>query len=508
MDKCKYFLKDNGITLTFNSDAELVDFIHKNLYSETGIKFSKVDTGLLTKQEQVLDSIKKGIDPYSKDYVLAEDFLKAEHLIDGQATLLSPYFVDTNYKELAIADKLENDPSLSELNKVDPVKAKQLAEEQIDLELELDKRMMKISIAMSDLMKKLINKEKAFKDSDIDAILKLVAEYNTFDLKKDIIKDFKNPTSEELKEYNAVLEEYIKNNFSKFTKDNFRIQIEEWYKNISSSNSLYTANINLSKSINVSSFHGISSWISYLSVSPEGVADIYEIKVSRDAMKDWHSAKRITTDYKLGINRQLLENITSTSATSLYVQPVVFPTKGNKILMDSFFIEGPVDRSRRESYFSNSKKDNPGLDENGKITDKLRKLLPSRIKVDLEESNKLFQENKEILDIMFPKYNFRTKVITKNYEALYERIVENSKDQPKVSIYDTIDKVRLEEDNTPEGRARFKEVIKDYLERAAKAEHSLMVDLAKTILEAKKTGNFKEASIEFQKTFKEYLTGE
>ena len=227
MDKCKYFLKNNGVTLTFNSDSELVDFIQKNSNIQQGIKFSKIDSGLLTKQEQILASIKKGIDPYSKDYALAEDFLKVEHLIDGQLTLLSPYFAETNYKEIAITNKIESDPTLSDLNKIDPVKAKTLAEEQIDLELELDKRMMKISIAMSDLMKNLINKEKALKDSDIDSIFRLVAEYNTYDLKKSIIDDFKNPTEEELKNYNLLLDEYIKNNFSKFTRDNFRIQLEE-----------------------------------------------------------------------------------------------------------------------------------------------------------------------------------------------------------------------------------------------------------------------------------------
>ena len=117
---------------------------------------------------------------------------------------------------------------------------------------------------------------------------------------------------------------------------------------------------------------------------------------------------------------------------------------------------------------------------------------------------------------MFGKYNFRTKLMINDYERKYNDIVKAAKDESVLYLYDALNQKRLEEKNTPEGRERFKEVVKDYVLRANKQENSQMIDLVKAIKSAKnesgdkilKEIKFGRSSIELQRMFNKYLSDE
>ena len=105
MDKCKYYLTDNGIRLTLNSDLELTEFI-KNNYSETDkrLKYSKVGSGQLTKAEQVLQTINKNnpsFDTNSSSILTAYELLREKHDLNGVGVeeYLSPDLIEDNYIE-------------------------------------------------------------------------------------------------------------------------------------------------------------------------------------------------------------------------------------------------------------------------------------------------------------------------------------------------------------------------------------------------------------------------
>jgi hypothetical protein len=152
------------------------------------------------------------------------------------------------------------------------------------------------------------------------------------------------------------------------------------------------------------------------------------------------------------------------------------------------------------------------LDAGGEITYRLRQLLPADTIENQADSEVLDKLNQEILDLFFPKYNFRTKITNLNWENKYKEILKDSEKEPKLVIYDSIDKRPLEEPNTPEGRERFKKVVEDYYKKASEAKHTQMIDLQKSILTAKKglsqhgkMINFGRTSEELQNTFGKYI---
>lgn len=486
MDKCKYYLNLDGVNKVFNSDLELTEFIKEGMNTkkgeEMGIKFSKSTDGIQNEQDRVIDIIKSGVDKYSKDYLRGEDFFKEKHIIDGELSLLSPYFDNSNFRENYSQHLVDTDVELRELAKNNPEAAKAKALEIVDKKLDSDHRMYDVSLVVSDNMKNLISGKKQF---SLPSILRSVAAYNL------------NTTDEK------AIADYIEN-IPKSEKEQLKVKFDKWINKINSSPNKYISNINLSKATPIGEKSGVYSWLSYASVSPEGVPDIYEIKVTRDPINNWHSAKLQQTDYKLGLNRQLLQNVVSTADSSLFILPVVFPTDVNdQIVLKNIYIDDAVDRSRRDSKAQ--------LDEGGQITYRLRQILPADTIVNQKDSEALDKLNQDVLDLFFPKYNFRTKIRDLNWENTYTKILRGSEKEPTLRIYDALQLKYLEKPNTPAGREEFKKVIQDYFTRSDEAKHSKTIDLEKAILAAKgrvsedRIINFGRDSSELQNIFNKYL---
>ena len=182
MDKCKYYLKVNGVTKVFNSDAELTSFVKDNIdlkNNKAFVKYSLTSSGVETPQDKIIKKISKGINPYSKEYVTRSIFLSLYHSINGKpAELLSPVLINDNYINNASQELVKTNPELSALYKTDPDNALKQAKQQVAEELRKDNRMLDISKAMSTLMKSMIKDKKALTDKDINSIFEIVAKYN------------------------------------------------------------------------------------------------------------------------------------------------------------------------------------------------------------------------------------------------------------------------------------------------------------------------------------------
>ena len=509
MDKCKYYLTENGTTIVFDSDAELTKFIrnNKNKSDETFVKYSKEGEGLETPQELIGDSIKKLNAGSSENFILERDFMKQEHLIDGKMQLLSPYMDETNYKKEAIRELLEL--KYKDLAQVNPEEAKIKAELEIEKDLEFDNQVFKLAKPVSKIMSKLIgNFNVAGKgkvsinspevDLEFDKIINLILEYN-----KRKSPNFEFNTIEKAPGVKETQDEAIfriKNNL----KEKF---IDLYNKDYKNSASAFLSNIQINKQQTIGPNSGITSYASMISISPEGIPDIFEMKISRNEYSEWHSAKKLRADYKLGLNRQLLEDLLpseySTKMSSLYILPVIFPTNNEGLIsIDDFHFSELEERS------SSKPSKQSLLDDNGKITNIFRQLIPSKIKTNQAESERLIEENSKILGAMFPKYNFRSKIIKEDWERAANKAIEAAKNYPKYRYYDAINAQNIEEDKTVEGAERFKQKVKEYFELAAKNKDSELINIVKKLIKFQREKDINMTGVTsdaFKKTFGKYI---
>lgn len=502
MDKCKYYLTEDGTTLIFNSDAELTEFIRQNTNtskltsqdasSQKFIKYSKTEDGLESEQELVVKSIIANNVGYSENFIKEKDFVKEKHIIDNQTPqLLSPVFEDSNYKTEAIKSLLAM-PKYKSMAEDNLEATKLLVEKEIDAELKADEKMYKISKKVTGFMTAMIGShgirpKRVISDAEIDSLINLIVEYN-----KSIDESF------ELVEPEKV-------------RNLIRARLFDWYNAyINNSSAIHLSDFYLNKQQPIGAHSGINSPVSFLEVNNSGVTDIFEIKVSRNDFSDWHSAKILRTDYKLGINRQLLENVLpanqSTRFSSLYILPVVFPVNNKGLInINNFYIGEAIERTKSTTHKTAL------LDSTGSITQKLRKLLPTKIKANLKESEELMLLTDSILKAMFPKYNFRTKIIQTDAERTANRIIENSKGSKVLRKHNSLTQTYIEEENTPEGQERFKKKVADLFQEAAAHKDSEMDNIMKTLNEAKKSGNIDNkgyTSDGFKQTFSKYLNND
>jgi hypothetical protein len=144
-------------------------------------------------------------------------------------------------------------------------------------------------------------------------------------------------------------------------------------------------------------------------------------------------------------------------------------------------------------------------------------ILPTEPLGDDAESQDLSKLNKQVLDLCFPHYNFRTKVVKLNAEMLHNKIVNDaiSTNSNTLSFIDALKDQVIKRPNTQEGRQALKADLEDYYKRLEEAKHSRMINLQKAILTAKKGSynstlskeiRFGRYSVELQHTFSKYLS--
>lgn len=437
MDKCKYHLNIGGVKTTFYSDKELTDFIKDNIEldkesKELSIKYS--ESGELKNLQDIALEELSNIDAWNPSFVTPNRYCQQEHLLGGKMQLLSPYFNDANFmSSVSEMFRLEN-PSMSEEEINNKVKD----------ELESDNKMVEISKITSRLLKSAIKGKTAYKS-------KSSAEEQSYDklLEKLIVL---------VNKYNGESEEYSEEKFGNLKKDLDR-KFTEFGKYFTRG----TNKIKTNQYANTNE-HSMNAIIDILEISPEGIPNIYEVKTSRRPYDQWDSAKKLTTDYILGVKRQLLSNYISTSDSMVGILEILIPTVTSKN-EDGEEISKLNIHGLSITVGDNRATSETALGSKGAITTNLKTLLPSRIVRDKRTEGILGKNIKETISAMFPKYQFRSKRIIQDIDAIIEKAKNNSRGQKYISISNNLDALGSkiqEERDIPGWEERFRKKVEEY----------------------------------------------
>ena len=456
------------------------------------LKFSK-EGNIGNEQENVVNSIMapNGNNPaYSNTFMSESQFFKEKHSIDGLAAeYLAPTLIDSEYIKEAVKELVKT--KYKTTYEVDPEQAKALAEKEVKFDLSLDKKMSQFSTLYSKIFDGYFKRKGSeYIEKQIDELINLTIDYN-----KTVDKSFKYTE----KEVNSI-------------KQNIKERTREWFnQTVADQSKEFLSNVWLNKQQPINSSNGISSPVSLLAISDgdNPIIDIYEIKVSRIKFDEWHSAKKLRTDYKLGLNRQLLDGIVPSTVdvanSSLFVLPIWLPTDSNGLLrLEDFAIDSLKERSAESSVNNNM------LGETGIITTNLRKLFPIPSKENLKESDEALKLIDKVLTTAFPKYNFRTKIRNSNAKALIEKALANASGRTEIRIKNHLTGERIIEPNTPEGIERFKKRVDEYVEELNNTKDTSVTNIIKIIRTAKSNGRFTSNKLSdgFIRTFGKYLSDE
>lgn len=458
MDNCKYRLIIDGSIFNFTSQKELSDFIveHK-IKKGKSIKFS---TDLSNRQEIVkiaIESQSKSKYDEAKDYVSTYDFLQEEHNLGKGPVLLVPSVRNIDYIKNRVQELKKQNPNINEI----------LLEVNLKKELEEANKMSKLGIGN--------------------------LAYNTL-INKDV---YSKEVTSKIYSFIDQIEEFNKVTYTKEQKDNFKDNIrKELIKFVEFSERIGISGVVqpylLNKTAKLKSIPDI--------VIVDGLGDpsIIDVTISRKPFIDWDPAKLLNQDYKLGLQRQLLQSICPTENGALYINSFFIPEVGGKLDLNKIIFES----IRRDNT--------PKLNSlNGEITKNIKKLVPSDFTHlhTREDSNK---HSEILIEEMLPKsYEFKSKFIMTNKVKLIEKIKASKTDlNDKYSFINHItnERVNIEKESDIES------VVDKYISDYNESKHSEIVNLKRSILDAigaNKTIQFGRGGVEvaINRTFEKYLDG-
>ena len=391
MGNCKYKLNINNSEILFKSDEELTSYLlNNNVKSGEAIKYS---FDLSERQKQITSAINNAVTDARYGNSKAQstiNYLAAEHNINGKNKLLTPDFDTENYLKNAVNKKIE-----------DLIKSNSITEDQIDsykdsirkeLEAELDEDniMRKNSMAIHELVSTVI------KTSIISQ--EVVTAINNF---IDSVDRFTN--NNKLTYSNEQKANYYKIIYSELVKFNTAI------------NSLGNTIISKPNLISEDAL-SVKDRPDFVVVDSNGNAHIVDVTFSRKSLSDWDSSKRLSQDYKLGIQRQLLESHVPTNRSGLYIAPFIMPSMD----LENFSFSSLSDRvseNRSLDFYA------------GDISKTLKTLLPTKFtKLHIQNDN-LSKNSEDLISAILPtSYVIRSKFAIEDKESLLKKIKEKKEE--------------------------------------------------------------------------------
>ncbi len=467
MDNCKYQLNVDGNLFKFNTEAELAKFIEiNNIKSATGIKFSM---DLSQKQSLVISSIRstfsenkyknnKGQEPL--------EFLKTPQDIGKGPELLAPFFDTDNYIKNEVSKTIK-----------DMLKNGDITDDEVDAKSEQLKKDLEEELLENDFARNLGKNihgivlsavEKGISSPEVNEAIMAFIKY---------VESYKNETysKEQLATYNKTIKGEILKLFN-FIGGKGEVIVKPRL-------------VHYDK--------GVKASPDLVIVDANGNPHILDLSLSRKPFVDWHSAKVLTQDYKLAIERQMLELVCSTKKSGLYVAPFSF----QDFSFDNFMLGNIEDR-----IIANKQLDPIG----GSITNALIKLLPGNY-TELHQEDNIDELNDNLIGALLPQsYQAKSKFILTNKDKLIRKVKESKK--PEQSYYilrdyiknETI-KIYKEED--------IEKIVDEYLIKYNANKHSELEKLKRTILDAMNTKS--KSSLSFGKgsgevivnsTFERYIS--
>lgn len=466
MGDCKYYITLNGHTLVLNSDQELLSYIENNIEisqdQKISIKYSLTGTEAQTK---VLSALEK-IQPLDFTLPHPYSFIEETHMIKGQLQLLVPKVVDSAYKaELEKMLKIE-------LNNPTP----EVLATAVEQKLKADKFMKHLSGEMSKIFRHRLNSIEHKFTFDRSSVNTLISEILTFN------DSISNTTTQQTPSLlttlgDKILEAIDGQILEILDKKGILVQNQSLTVN----DSLINPNIQMSASAHL------------LDIQEDGSTNLFEIKVSGDPYQKWNSIKKDTTDYILGIKRQLLSNFIDVSTAQLSIINIVIPQDPSGILnINGINIDGTIERTSQSTFTRANFIDK--LDYNsGGITTLLRTLLPSSKPISLKLDNDFATNVKSTFHKIFPKYEIKTKNIA-NVDKLIAITIDKAKDNSEIYFIDKLathgQKVIFSKSD-PDWEQKFRTAFTEYITRWNAAKDKRMTTLVTAIINAKKS-KFKE----------------
>lgn len=395
MNNCKYELTLEGNVFKFSSNKELTKFILENKVGKIDkVKFS---TSLNDRQAAVKSAIESPTEATYKAFKGKDvyEFLKQTHDLGNGPVLLTPYFDNVKYVENKIKVEKEKDDSIDEVRM-----KKELLEELNEAD-----KMQNFGITMHSLAHSALLMGSAFDpqiQAQINYFIDGVEKYNQS--KKASFLYTAQEKEIFRKSIAAELQKFM------FFADNlgFTGVIQPYLTNSGAE---------------------LKSKPDVVIIDESGDPHILDVTISRKRYGNWDSAKVANSDYKLAIQRQMLQSLCPVDRGSVYVIPFLLPEGDNGILeLKEFSYTAPVKRDNE-----------PHMNYNGgKYSNNLKKLIPSDL-TELHIRNEFDADSAKLIDAMIPKsYSFRSKFVKSDKEALIKKIKEGRRNDGTYILIDNL----------------------------------------------------------------------
>lgn len=401
MGNCKYKLNINNSEILFKSNEELTSYLLNNsVKSGEAIKYS---FDLSERQKQVESAINSAATSarYGNSKALnIIDYLASEHNIDGKSKLLAPYFDTEKYLTNEVNKKIE-----------DLLKNNSITEDQVSSYKDSIRKELETELNEDDIMRK--------NSIVIHGLVSTVLEKGI--ISKDVVNDINN--------FIDSVDKFTNNGNITYSPE----QKASYYKIIHSelmkfNNSINSLGNNIIIKPNLISNDGLSvkDRPDFVVIDSNGNSHILDVTLSRKSLLDWNSAKKLNQDYKLGIQRQLLENYVPTNNSGLYIAPFIMPAMD----LNNFSFNGLSDRVS----------ENKSLDfYSGDISKTLKILLPTKFTKLHIQNNEFSKNNEELISAILPtNYIIRSKFAIEDKDALLTKIKEKKQDGEPYTYHNTL----------------------------------------------------------------------
>lgn len=473
MKNCKYYLTLDGHLVVLNNDQELVNYVDDNIDTNKQTEALEIKHSLgLSKGQTETESILKKIPGYDKSVKNTPySFIKELHMIQGSKRLLVESFIDENYRiELSaiVAAELKNPD----------IESKEVQAE-VTRRLAINKEMEGLSIILSRVFTEQLNSvlgRPSSASEEVNEASRRILLHN-----KRVLKIPGEPTIDEIKDFSKIILERI---------NAAAVELKN------RGGALY---VNQSLSVldtNTNDVVTMTAAAHALSLDEDGVPHIFEVKVSERDFDHWDPVKVRTSEYILGIKRQLLSNYTSTAKTTLNIINIVLPLNENgSFNINNLIVKSDIELTSRKEQEKEKKTADPlfVVDKlnytKGPVTTLLRTLLPSNGVTTKAVSSTLVADTANTLNLLFPKYDLRTKLLVDPETFIKDKLAKAENDK-EIYFYDhlaTHDKKVVFSKSDPNWKQDFIDAVTEYLERWNEDKDSRMINLVSEIRRVKLT---------------------
>lgn len=170
--------------------------------------------------------------------------------------------------------------------------------------------------------------------------------------------------------------------------------------------------------------------VDIIAIDKSGNPLIFNIGLSQNNYDEWDSAKKLRSDWRLALQRQLLGQNVNIDTSSLNIIPLKFGKLTNgKLTPNNFKAESFKDRSIEQD----------GLMASGKLTVTAKRLIPEKIFITYNPERK--KEVLSNLNILFNNFSIRTSTEENDVNKIIESVKSKLKGKEGWNFYNKFDDI-------------------------------------------------------------------